>query len=167
MPSLNSTGADNSNVNGERKPDEISPNQQEAFYRILLYLKALHVPEEKARELTREALQRAGKNKGDTVTSIPEAMRALCELLTNRLPLLMKEPCSQKDVFFHENLNRLSSMPPLNRGSMVPNAIDLIPWRTSLVRSIKRTVANVARPLIFLILFIFLIIVFVLLTFWK
>jgi hypothetical protein len=167
MSLLNSSGTDNSNVNGERKPDGISPNQQEAFYRILLYLKALHVPEEKARELTREALRLAGCNPSDTATFIPEAMRALRERLKDQLPLLRKEPSRQHAAFLHENLSEFSSMPPLNRGFMVPAAIDLIPWRTFLVRSLKKTLTMVSRPLNFLILFILLIILFVLLTFWE
>jgi hypothetical protein len=94
-------------------------------------------------------------------------MCALRELLRKQLSLLSKESFSPKDVFLHENLNGLSSMPPLNRGFMVPDAIDLIPWRTFLVRSLQRAVTIVSRPLIFLILFIFLILLFVLLTLWK
>jgi hypothetical protein len=170
MTPLDSFGADNSTVHRERKPDLISPTWQEAFHRVLLYLQALHVPEEKALELTREALQLASSNQRDTAAGssfIPEAMRTLRELLTKQLPLLRKEPFSPNNVFFHENLNGISSMPPLNRGVMVPNAIDLVPWRTFLVRSLKRAVTIVSRPLNFLILFIFLILLFILLTFWK
>jgi hypothetical protein len=168
MSSPNNSSADNSNVNREREPDEIPPNRQEAFCRMFLYLKALHVPEKKAREFTREALQLAGRNQDDTAsTSLPEAMRALRELLINQLPFLRKDPSGQHDAFLHENLSGLKSMPPVNRGFMVPAAIDLIPWRTFFVRSLKKTLSRASRPLNFLILFIFLIIVFVLLTFWK
>lgn len=169
MPPLDSFGDDNFTVHREKKTELISPNWQEAFQRVLLYLQALHVPEEKALELTREALQLASSNQRDTAGSsfIPEAIRALRELLTKQLPLLGKAPFSQKDAFFHENLNGLSSMPPLNRGVMVPDAMDLVPWRTFLVHSLKRAVTIVSRPLNFLILFIFLILLFILLTFWK
>jgi len=169
MPPLDSFGADNPTVQSEQKPDLVSPDWQEAFHRVFLYLQTLNVPEGKALEFTREALRLASSNQRDTAgsPSILEAMRALRELLTKHLSLLRKESCSQKDVFLHENLNRLSSMPPLNRGFMVPDAIDLIPWRTFLVRFVKRAVTIVSQPLNFLILFIFLILLFVLLTLWK
>ena len=169
MPPLDSFGADNPTVQSERKPDLVSPDWQETFHRVFLYLQTLNVPEGKALEFTREALRLASSNQRDTTRSpsIPEAMRALRELLTKQLSLLRKESCSQKDVFLHENLNGLSSMPPLNRGFMVPDAIDLVPWRTFLVRFVKRAVTIVPQPLNFLILFIFLILLFVLLTLWK
>jgi hypothetical protein len=169
MPPLDSFGADNPTVQSERKPDLISPDWQEAFHRVFLYLQTLNVPEGKALEFTREALRLGSSNQRDTAgsPSIPEAMCALRELLRKQLSLLSKESFSPKDVFLHENLNGLSSMPPLNRGFMVPDAIDLIPWRTFLVRSLQRAVTIVSRPLIFLILFIFLILLFVLLTLWK
>lgn len=164
-----SFGADNPTFLCERKPDLVSPDWQKAFHRVFLYLQTLNVPEEKALELTREALRLASSNQRDTPgsPSIPEAMRALRELLTKHLFLLRKESFSQKGAFLGKNLNGLSSMPPLNRGFMVPDAIDLIPWRTFLVRSLKRAVIIISRPLNFLILFIFLILLFVLLTLWK
>jgi hypothetical protein len=169
MPPLDSFGADNPTVQSERKPDLIFPDWQEAFHRVFLYLQTLNVPEGKALEFTREALRLASSNQRDTAgsPSIPEAMCALRELLRKQLSLLSKESFSPQDVFLHENLNGLSSMPPLNRGFMVPDAIDLIPWRTFLVRSFKSAVTIVSRPLNFLILFILLLILFVLLTFWK
>jgi len=169
MPPLGSFGVDDPTVHCESKPDVIFPNWQEAFHRVFLYLQALHVPEEKAFGFAREALQLAGNNQRDIAGTsfISEAMHTVRELLAKQPPLLGKEPLSQNDVLHHENLNRLSSMPPLNRGVMVPDAIDLIPWRTFLVRFLKRAVAIVSRPLNFLILFIFLIIVFILLTLWK
>jgi hypothetical protein len=169
MPLLDSFGADNPTVQSERKPDLISPDWQEAFHRVFLYLQTLNVPEGKALKLTREALQLASSSQRGIAgnPSISEAMRALRELLTNQFSSLRQESFGQKDAFFHENLNELSSMPPLNRGFMVPDAIDLVPWRTFLVRSLKRAVTIVSRPLNFLILFIFLILLFVLLTLWK
>jgi hypothetical protein len=169
MPPLDSFGADNPTVHCEQKHGLISPDWQEAFHRVFLYLQALNVPEAKALELTREALRLASSNQRDTAgsLSIPEAMRALRELLTKQLSLLREESFSQKDVFLHENLNGLNSMPPLNRGFMVPDAIDLIPWLTFLVRSLKSAVAIVNRPLNFLILFIFLLLLFVFLILWK
>jgi len=169
MPPLDSFGADNPTVHCEQKHGLISPDWQEAFHRVFLYLQALNVPEAKALELTREALRLASSNQSDTAgsPSIPEAMRALRELLTKQISLLRQESFSPKDVFLHENLNGLSSMPPLNRGFMVPDAIDLIPWLTFLVRSLKSAVAIVYRPLNFLILFIFLLLLFVFLILWK
>jgi hypothetical protein len=169
MPSLDSFGADNPTVHCEQKNGLISPDWQEAFHRVFLYLQALNVPEEKALELTREALRLASSNQRDTAgsLSIPEAMRALRELLTKQISLLRQESFSPKDVFLHENLNGLRSMPPLNRGFMVPDAIDLIPWLTFLVRSLKSAVTIVYRPLNFLILLIFLLLLFVFLILWK
>lgn len=166
MSSLNSFGADNSHVIFEKNPGEIFPNQQESFNRIFLYLNALHVPKEKARELALEALKRAG-NSSSRDAAIPDAMRALRGLLTDHLPLTKENLFSQHAPSFHENLSGVKSMPPVNRGSMVPAPIDLIPWRTFLVRSLKKAIIRVSRPLNFLILFIFLIIVFILITFWK
>ena len=169
MPPLDSFGADNPTVHCEQKHGLISPDWQEAFHRVFLYLQALNVPEEKALELTREALRLASSNQRDTAgsLSIPEAMRALRELLTKQISLLRQESFSPKNVFLHAKLNGLSSMPPLNRGFMVPDAIDLIPWLTFLVRSLKSAVAIVYRPLNFLILFIFLLLLFVFLILWK
>ena len=163
MSPCDSFGADNSTVDHESKSDLVPPNWQEAFHRVFLYLQMLQVPEEKALELAHEALRIAGSNQRDTAagnSSIPKAMCALRELLRKKL-------FSQGDIFFHENLNGISSMPPLNRDFMAPVAIDLIPWRTSFVRFLKRAVVIVSRPLNFVILFIFLIILFALLAFWK
>ncbi|WAC08195.1 MAG: hypothetical protein OS130_03085 [Thermodesulfobacteriota bacterium] len=169
MSLLDSFGTDNPTDQCERKPDLVPPYRQEAFHRVFLYLQTLNVPEEKARELAREALQIAGNNQKDTAGSpfITEAMRALRELLVEQLPLLRKESFSLKSVSLYENLSGISSMPPLNRGFMSPDAMDLIPWRTFLVRSLKRAAAIVSRPLIFFIFFIFLLIFFVYLTLWR
>jgi len=169
MSLLDSFGADNPTIHPERKPDLISPDRQEAFHRVFLYLQTLNVPEEKAGEIAREALQTAGNNQKNSAgsPSIPEAMRALRELLAEQLPFLRKKSFIQKEVSLYENLSGSSSMPPLNRSFMVPDAIDLIPWRTFLIRSLKRAAAIGSRPLIFLIFFIFLTLLFVLLTLWK
>jgi hypothetical protein len=169
MPPLDNFSVNNTTVHREGKSDLSSPNGQKTFHRVFLYLQALHIPEEKALELAREALRIANSNQRDTTEnhSTREAMRVLRGLLTEQPPSLPKELIGQKEGYFHESLSRLSSMPPLNRGVMVPAAIDLVPWRTFLVNIFKKATTIVSRPLNFLILFIFLIILFVLLTFWK
>jgi hypothetical protein len=145
-------------VDEKPEQDATSSNTQKAFHRLFLYLQTLNVPEEKARELVRATLKNAGGS------SIPEAMRALCKLLTQHLPRLKNEPFSQGS----ENSERRNSMPSLNRGFMAPNKIDLIPWRTFFLRSLKKALAVIPRPLYFLILFISLIILlFVVLSLGK
>ncbi len=169
MSSWDSFGVDNPTDKRGENSGFTSPNRQEAFHRVLLYLQALRVPEEKALELAREAIRVAGSNHRDSADSecTHEAMGVLRGLLVEQLPLLRKELLSLNNEASHVNLSRVSSMPQLNRGFMVPAAIDLIPWRTSLVNFLKRGAVIVSRPFNFLILFIFLIIFFVLLTLWK
>jgi len=170
MPPLDSFSADKTSVHHQEKPDVCSPNWQKAFHRLFFYLQALHIPEEKALKLAREALRIANNNQSDTVVShstSADAMRVLRVLLSEQRPSLTKELCDQRERYLQESLGRISTMPPLNRGVMVPDAIDLIPWRTFLVNFLKRAATTVSRPLNFLILFIFIIILFVLLAFWK
>ena len=171
MPPADSFSANKTTIHHERKSDLSSPNWQRTFHRLFLYLQALHIPEEKALELAREALRIANNNQSDTAAeshSTPaEAMRVLRGLLTAQRPSLTKNLCDQKEGYLQESVGRINTMPPLNRGAMVPDAIDLIPWRTFLVNFLKRAATIVSRPLNFLILFIFIIILFVLLTFWK
>ncbi|HPD61007.1 MAG TPA: hypothetical protein PKV48_04510, partial [Thermodesulfobacteriota bacterium] len=122
MLSRDSFGADNSTVDHKSKSELVPPNWQEAFHRVFLYLQMLRVPEEKALELTREALRIASSSQGDNAAGNPSISKAMCalrELLTKQSSLLRKELFSQQGIFFHENLKGISSMPPLNRGFMV------------------------------------------------
>jgi hypothetical protein len=90
---------------------------RQARERVMLYLELLGVPRQQADALALEALLRASRE--PCVNPFADAMGALHELLG-------------------EQRLRISSMPPLNRGAMVPVEIDRRPWLTFFKKRILR-----------------------------
>ena len=166
MEAGSKTSPTSDNVNTDQpsrireKGNDIIPSAwQEAYQRVLLYLQAFNVREEKCHQLALEALRLAiSKQKNTAGQYTQEAMRAIRELLKKSSSLSLKESFRQKNVLFHEHLSEIKSMPPLNRGCMVPDKIDLIPWGTSLLSFLKKGAHVVFRPLNFLLFSIFFLI---------
>ncbi|MEI6126514.1 MAG: hypothetical protein WCQ99_08175 [Pseudomonadota bacterium] len=111
-----------------------SGRMETAGRRVLLYLKALHVPVRKRYEIAGKALCRAEKSCPAGGDLVAEAMRSLHELLKeSRLPAgessqekapegdgaPMVKDISLADIFAQE-LGYVHDMPKLNRGHMIP-----------------------------------------------
>ncbi|MCX8012629.1 MAG: hypothetical protein N3A64_05710 [Desulfobacterota bacterium] len=121
-----------------------SPEWEKAFHRVLFYLQALSIPEEKAKKIAQDAIKLAQSRnpKPSSDNFYREAMQSLRIILLRDLP---------------ESFNimqGISPMPPINRGFMVPENIDLRPWLTFLSRKIKQIGITISQPLILLILFL-------------
>ena len=113
------------------REDEWGKAQQ----RLILYLQSLKVPPFEVLELALEALKRA-REKPETVENghpVTASMRALREILSQRKPtgplkaeikqMMPDHPFPQEgDPFLQEGdpFRGIQSMPPLNRGSMIP-----------------------------------------------
>jgi len=95
----------------------LSDDWRLARERLMLYLELLRTPRQRADELAAEAIRQAGLETRPNPVSA--AMRALRELLG-------------------EEKVRIASMPPLNRGAMVPVEIDRQPWWTFFKKHILR-----------------------------
>jgi hypothetical protein len=96
---------------------------QVARDRVLLYMRALDLPPFGGIELALESLKRSGP------ASVAESMRTLRELLHEQE--LDRGIVDEEGAF-------ISSLPPLNRGTMVPRKFDRSPWRTALSRFVRR-----------------------------
>jgi hypothetical protein len=109
---------------------------QRAQQRVLLYLQRLNVPAHKAVELCLEALRRASS--ADTPRGhghpIAVTMQALNELLAEHK---LGVSGIWKGLPTGDGKS-IKYMPTLNRGSMAPQAIDLRPWLTPLVKLLRR-----------------------------
>jgi hypothetical protein len=139
---------------GQDSLDEIDPfaaelDWQRAQQRVVCYLRALKVPALKALELAQEALTRAQQDFLAAPSSHPvtHAMRALRGLLAEQSHpstrgqtwgclvghgSLRPLACRGKDI-----CRGIASMPPVNRGSMVPKERDLGLWRSVIGRLFK------------------------------
>jgi len=101
---------------------EVSPGQRAARDRVLLYVKGLDLPPVLGLSLAARSLEEA--------PSSPEgAMDALERLL--------REEGFSPDIMDRGG-RRISSFPPLNRAVMVAEEMDRLPWRTSLLRFLRR-----------------------------
>jgi len=109
-------GASSQNQTGAAGPPR-TDDWRLAHERLMLYLELLSVPRQKADELLAEAIRRAGLESREN--PVKDAMAALQQLLGE------------------ENL-RIASMPPLNRGAMVPVEIDRQPWWTFFKKHVLR-----------------------------
>lgn len=168
-PISDNVDADQPPLTPARGNDIIPPDWQEAYQRVFLYLQALNAQEEKNHQLAYEALKLAINKQKKTAGNqhTHEAMQAIRELFEKHPPLPLKESFRQKNALFYKHLSEITSMPPLNRGCMVPDKIDLIPWGTFLLNSLKKGANVVSRPLNFLLFSIFFLILFLLLILLK
>ncbi len=100
----------------------LSAGQRAARDRVLLYIKGLDLPPDRGLFIAARSLEEAPAS--------PEgAMDALERLL--------REEGFSPDLVDRGG-RRISSFPPLNRTVMVAEEMDRLPWRTSLVRFLRR-----------------------------
>ncbi|MFH0814259.1 MAG: hypothetical protein V2A69_15700, partial [Pseudomonadota bacterium] len=138
---------------------------QVAQQRVLLYLQTLRTPAPKTLELALEAFKRAGDKSYRGVHPASDTMRALRGLMSEYCfnPI---ESCFGQQLGEGNTVSKgISPMPPLTRGSMVPEEIDRRPWFSSIARCLKKlepaaSRLGVARILYLLLLLTVLIIVF-------
>ncbi|MEA4952363.1 MAG: hypothetical protein VB107_06785 [Aminivibrio sp.] len=106
----------------EATPAMNTPEQRAAGDRVLLYVRGLGIQPARGLALAARSLEEA--------PSSPEgAMDALERLL--------REEGFSPDLLDRGG-RRISSFPPLNRTVMVAEEMDRLPWRTSLVRFLRR-----------------------------
>jgi hypothetical protein len=115
---------------------------QLARQRVLLYLQALHIPDDTCSDLVRNIIRQAETAHEQTPDAHPTAlaMRVLHALLNQR----EESGATDSATSIHSrNVHALwpdiESMPPLNRSSMFPVAIDRNPWWTLLMKFFLRT----------------------------
>ena len=92
--------------------------------RVLAYLNMLSVPEQKAADCAAEAVRRAERTQG--MHPVAAAMQALRAVLSE----------DQRDMDFAAQ--QITSMPPLNRDSMLAVELDRKPWWTFFAKYILR-----------------------------
>jgi len=88
--------------------------------RTLLYAGSLDVPAEIGLDLALEGLSRSGSS------SPKEAMESLWDVLEER----------KESIGTEKSIPR-ASVPPLNRAVMVSEEMDLVPWKTAIVRAFR------------------------------
>jgi hypothetical protein len=104
--------------------------------RVLAYLKALGVPEQKAADCAAEAMQRAERTQG--MHPVAAAMQALRAVLREEQKAT---GYAAPQILVHNantGLKVLASMPPLNRDSMLAVELDRKPWWTFFAKYILR-----------------------------
>jgi hypothetical protein len=121
-----------SQLSGEVREDD----HHYARERVLAYLKALGIPEQKAADCAAEAVRRAERTQG--MHPVAAAMQALRAVLSE------DQNASGYDAqqIFSHNSNtwpgEIASMPPLNRDSMLAVELDRKPWWTFFAKYILR-----------------------------
>ena len=116
--------------------DVLEDDHHYARERVLAYLKALGVPEQKAAYFSAEALQRAERE--ECLHPVAAAMRALRAVL--REDKNAAGYAAQQILFHNSNAGpkEIASMPPLNRYSMLAVELDRKPWWTFFAKYILR-----------------------------
>jgi hypothetical protein len=127
-----SFGKSASQLSGDVREDD----HHYARERVLAYLKALGVSEQKAADCTAEAVRRAERNQG--MHPVAAAMQALRAVLSEE----QKATGYDAQQIFSHNANTglkvITSMPPLNRDSMLAVELDRKPWWTFFAKYILR-----------------------------
>ena len=107
--------------------------------RVLLYLRGLDLPPFEDLDLTAASLRSLEKQSApdgevdDSLAATDTPSSAHPSEAMNALFVLLDDHCS--DGLLGER--RIASCPPLNRGVMVAEEMDRIPWKTSIVRSLR------------------------------
>ena len=107
-----------------------------ALERVLAYLKALRVPEEKAADYAAEAVRMAGQ--AQSMHLVAAAMQALWVVLRKDQNALGDVA---QQIFSHtasDGAGQIASMPPLNRDSMLAVELDRKPWWTFFTKYVLR-----------------------------
>ena len=117
------------NTRGDWPPERVA--WRTSRDRVLLYLRGLDLPPYEDLDLVAASLRVCGTH--DEIapdgarSPVPaEAMNSLFELLEQRRP---EGPLGTR---------RIPSCPPLNRGVMVAEPMDRVPWKTAFVRWMRR-----------------------------
>lgn len=147
-PSFRSVNSNSQTLHNKITIDSPYQDWQEALNRVFLYLQFFDVPVHEGLAFTLEALKLASIRQREDPESNPtrEAMRVLRDRLAENYPFLNKESPLSDPSRSKEELKTLNTMPPLNRGSMVPEEIDVSPWRTLPVRCFHIVLKFVTKP---------------------
>ncbi|MCX5896014.1 MAG: hypothetical protein NTZ51_09320 [Proteobacteria bacterium] len=132
----------------EAPADALFDDWQAAEQRLLLYLQVLNVPEQQGLELARETVRCAQQAavQDSSFSPATAAMRELRRIISGEKlssgngteytkQFLTGPPLTVADTGSAEGIR---SMPPLNRGSMLPVEIDRQPWYTFFMKRILR-----------------------------
>ncbi len=104
--------------------------------RVLAYLKALGVPEQKAADCAAEAMQRAERTQGmHPVAAAMQALRAVLSEEQRDMEFAAPQIFSRNS---NDGAGQITSMPPLNRDSMLAVELDRKPWWTFFAKYILR-----------------------------
>ena len=104
--------------------------------RVLAYLKALGVPEQKAADCAAEAMQRAERTQGmHPVAAAMQALRAVLREEQRDMEFAAQQIFSRNSS---DGAGLITSMPPLNRDSMLAVELDRKPWWTFFAKYILR-----------------------------
>jgi len=120
---------------GEVREDD----HQYARKRVLAYLKTLGVPEQKAADIAAEALRRAEREQD--MHPVAAAMRALRAVLSKDQNAAGYDAQPEQQILSHNSCawsGEITSMPPLNRSSMITEELDRKPWWTFFTKYILR-----------------------------
>ena len=121
-------------------PGEVrEEDHQYAGNRVLAYLKALGIPEQKAADCAAEAVRRAESEQG--MHPVTAAMRALRAVLSEEQKATGYTAQPEQQILSHNSCTwsgEIASMPPLNRASMLAVEIDRKPWWTFFAKYILR-----------------------------
>jgi hypothetical protein len=116
--------------------DGCADDHRYARERVIAYLKALGVPEQKAADCAAEAVRRAERAQG--LHTVAAAMQALRAVLSEEQKAT---EYAAPQIHVH-NANTgpkvIASMPPLNRDSMLAVELDRKPWWTFFAKYILR-----------------------------
>jgi hypothetical protein len=107
-----------------------------ALERVLTYLRALGVPEQKAADYAAEAVDRA--EHAQNMHPVAAAMQALRAVLGKDQKAL---GCAARKIYSPDagaGAGQITSMPPLNRDSMLAVELDRNPWWTFFTRYVLR-----------------------------
>jgi hypothetical protein len=127
-----SFGESASPLSGDMREDD----HHYARERVLAYLKALGVPEQKAADCAAEAMRRAERAQG--MHPVAAAMQALRSVLREDKNA---SGYAAQQIFFRnssDGAGQITSMPLLNRDSMLAVELDRKPWWTFFAKYILR-----------------------------
>lgn len=145
------------------------PQLETAGQRVLLYLKALHIPVRKRYDLARQVLERAANACASDGDIVAEAMRCLPVLLKTHYPSSTQTTAQgsvEATQLCAHTLGSLEDMPPLNRGNMIPVAFDRTgPLKFFFFLFIKMIITPLRRP--FRMYFLFLVLVGLAVLYFK
>jgi hypothetical protein len=104
--------------------------------RVLAYLNMLSVPEQKAADCAAEAMRRAERTQGmHPIAAAMQALRAVLSEEQRDMKFAAQQIFSRNSS---DGAGQITSMPPLNRDSMLAVELDRKPWWTFFAKYILR-----------------------------